>query len=369
MMTESLNAPEQVQEEEVQDTSTVSAEDLDIFGMSDEEFLKAEEAGELSSFASDEVEDLSEGDVEASQDSSEEALYEEEADTQNNEENLSEDKSEASEDTNVEFSKEDAYDELMSEFKANGKMMTVGSVEEARQLMQMGANYHKKMNEMGKDRKFIQMLKDNDLLDTDKINYLIDISKKDAGAIKKLLKESEVDPLDLDLESENSYTPNTYEANEAQVQLDETLESLQDSEGFSTTMDIITSKWDGKSKVALAQNPSDIALLNSHVESGVYEMVNSEVERQRTFGKLSGVSDFEAYKIVGDELYKKQLENQKAAEKKVSLKLKDDKKDTAANEKRKAAAPTKGQSRLKENRVKSNPLAMSDEDFIKAFGE
>lgn len=52
--------------------------------------------------------------------------------------------------------------------------MQVNSVDEAIQLMQMGANYTRKMQELQPHRKTLLMLENNGLLDEGKLSFLID---------------------------------------------------------------------------------------------------------------------------------------------------------------------------------------------------
>ena len=267
----------------------------------------------------------------------------------------------------VEFSKESAYDEIMSEFKANGKMISVSSVDEVRKLMQMGANYQKKMSGMKKDSKFIKMLENNELLDESKLNYLIDLSKHDKGAISQLLKDSQVDPLDVDVSEDSVYKPNTYTINDAQVQLDDVLSSLQETDSYATTIDIIGNKWDKTSAEALAASPNDIVVLNDQVASGIYDKITTVVEKERMLGNLEGVTDFDAYRMVGRAMHEKgMLNTQSNTQQVVTPPAK--KEDPTTNEKRRAAAPTRSTPPTKKAVVTKNPLAMSNEEFEAAFG-
>jgi len=97
--------------------------------------------------------------------------------------------------TPAEASAEDFMKEITAPFRANGKDMQIDSVEDVRKLMQMGANYNKKMAAIKPNLKFIKMLENNDLLNEESISYLIDLQKKDPAAIKKLLKDSGTNPL------------------------------------------------------------------------------------------------------------------------------------------------------------------------------
>lgn len=193
---------------------------------------------------------------------------------------------------------------ILAPFKANGKSMQVHTAEEAIQLMQMGANYNKKMSGLKDNLKLIKMLENNGLTDTDKLNHLIDISKHDKGAISKLLKDSKLELYDLEDEDGTEYAPNTYNVSNEQLAFEEVIENIRDTDSYAQTIDVISNKWDDSSRQALAKDPNIIAVLNAHIGSGVYKQITDEVERQRMMGTLkANLSDMQAYEVVGAQLY------------------------------------------------------------------
>lgn len=347
-----------VEESQVEATEpeAVEEESVNPLSMSDDEFLEQEYESDEYAIESDSEESYDESEADASEEA-EEDLTDSESGSQSDE---------------VEFSKESAYDELMSEFKANGKMMSVSSVEEARKLMQMGANYQKKMVGFKENTKIIKMLENNQLLDQSKLNFLIDLANKDPNAIKQLIKESDIDPYELDLGDEDEgsgYEPTDHTVDDRQVQLDEVLKDLQDSNSYSTTMDIIGSQWDQASKAKLAKEPNLIADLNANVESGIYDEVQVVLEKERMLGNLEGLSDYEAYEAVGNAMHARGMFKSQQANAKQSQPEPKPEVTNNANELRKAAAPTRASRPTKTAKGSSkNPLSMSDEEFNKLFG-
>ena len=262
------------------------------------------------------------------------------------------------------------YEKLLAPFKANGTTMQVQSVDEAVTLMQMGANYHKKMAGLKPSLKVVKLLERHELLDLDKINYLIDLHSKKPEAITKLLKDSNVNPIDIDLEATNDYTPEQREVTDSEVDLDNVLDDLKGSPTYTKTLNVITEQWDEASRGIIAQNPNIIALLDMHMGSGDYDAIATVVNRERSLGRLNGTSDLEAYKQVGDILYNnKQLPTQQLSQK--PPKKTPSKKQNAAKEKirkarKKAVKLTKtSKSTTTKPLGKINPLAMSDEEFNK----
>lgn len=269
------------------------------------------------------------------------------------------------EDTSVDYEKE--YNKILAPFRANGKEIKVDSIEDAISLMSMGANYNKKMASLKPSLKIVKMLQNNNLLDESKLNFLIDLDKKNPEAIKKLLKDSELDPLDINTEEDTAYQPNTYTVDDKQVDLDRVLEDIQDSPSFNDTVDIISNKWDESSRQVLVDNPSIIQTINDHVASGVYGQISQVVESERMLGRLTDISDIEAYRQVGDAIQAKggfNTPNLKANENIKSASTKP-KTDPKLKNRKKAAGTTKAVTKTTKVDPNFNPLNLSDEEFEK----
>lgn len=274
-----------------------------------------------------------------------------------------------SDDKETDFKSE--YEKLMAPFRANGKEMKVDSIDDARQLMQMGANYNKKMAALKPSLKSMKLLEKHELLSEEKLGYLIDLHKGDKGAIQKLVKDSGIDPLDMDVESDNGYKPESYTVDDREMELDDVLERIQDTSSYSDTINLVSNKWDAASKQHVANNPTALETINSHMASGVYERVNAEVDKQRTFGRLDGLSDIEAYHQVGHAMSEKGalndlFETEAPPEKKV-VKPRKPKEDPKLKEKKRAASSTRTKPAKKA--LDYNPLGMSDEDYAREINE
>lgn len=192
------------------------------------------------------------------------------------------------------------YKRLLAPFKANGRDISVGNVDDAIALMQMGANYNKKMAALKPNLKLMKLLENNGLMSEENIGFLIDLSKKNPAAINKLVKDSGIDPLDLNDEQASAYQKPKYAVDDREIELDTVLDEIQDSPTYTRTLDIVSSKWDGASKQVVATSPQLIKLINDHVSRGIYDVIAKEMESERMFGRLDGLSDIEAYRKVGD---------------------------------------------------------------------
>ena len=197
------------------------------------------------------------------------------------------------------------YEQIMAPFKANGKTMQVKSVEEAIQLMQMGANYTRKMQELQPHRKTLLMLENNGLLDEGKLSFLIDLDKKNPEAIKKLLQDANINPLDVDMDNESTYQEGNHKVSDEEAQFRLVLDELNSNPVGRETLQTINSTWDQASKEVLWKQPEVMNTINAQRENGVYARITAEIDRRRTLGVIQvGVPFLEAYRVVGDELHK-----------------------------------------------------------------
>ena len=267
---------------------------------------------------------------------------------------------------------ETEYKRLLAPFKANGREIQVKSVDDAVALMQMGANYNKRMAALKPNLKMLKLLENNGLLSEEKISYLIDLEKKNPAAINKLVKDSGLDPMDLDAEKAGEYKPKIHSVDDREIDLDTVLDEIQETPTYTQTLEIVSKKWDGASKQTVASTPQLLKVINDHVANGIYDLINQEVERERMFGRLNGLSDIEAYRRVGDAInarggFNHLVSNQgKPNQEPVVVQPKpkapaDDK----LNEKRRAASSTKPANVSTAAAADFNPLALSDEEFSK----
>ena len=262
------------------------------------------------------------------------------------------------------------YQRLLAPFKANGKDIQVTSVDEALTLMQMGANYNKKMAALKPNLKVLKLLDTHGLLDENELNFLIDLKEKNPKAIMKLVKDSGIDPMEMDVDTAEGYKPNVRTVNEKEMALDDVIAELSETPSYSKTIDVVGTQWDEPSRKIVAENPQLLRIINDHVASGVYPIIEKELERNRVLGKLNGLSDIDAYRQIGDAIQARggfdhlgrqgtQTPNAKVVPPKPR---KED--DPKLRDKKLAAAPPKSapSSSLKSD---FNPLSLSDEEFSK----
>ena len=341
-------------------------------GMDDDQFESAlgeytpptEPVEEAETSEPEEVDSLDEEEVESSEDADiepEDTSEEVEENTDDEEVETDETEDEAEEEDSEEPAEETEdtpstdLEELFKPFKASGKEVSVKSVDEALKLMKMGVDYSVKLHGFKQHKGTIKTLQTNEI-DEAQLNYLIDLKNGNPQAISKLLADHKLDPMEMEVEENSSYTPSDHSVSQSQVDLDDVIERIQSTTSFSTTSDIVTNQWDATSKQAVFKDPSILELLNEHVSNGTYDRVTNEVQRVRMFGGLNGLSDLEAYDQVGKQMHE---QSQKAPSKTVTTVPK----QKANTDRKRKASPSKSAS--KSIKPKYDYGAMDDDAFEK----
>ena len=270
---------------------------------------------------------------------------------------------------------EAAYKQLTAPFKANGRDIQVTDVNDAIALMQMGANYNKKMAALKPNLKLMKLLENNGLLSEEKLSFLIDLEKKNPDAISKLIKDSGVDPLDLDAAKAGDYKPTRHTVDDREMELDSVLDEIQNTESYTRTIDVVSNQWDGASKNVIANSPQILKVINTHVQSGVFDLIVKEVEREKMFGRLSGLSDIEAYRQVGDAIQARGgfdhlvTQGQRTQPKTEIVQPKPKMGDEGKRREKKLAASSSQAAAPSKTTGDFNPLAMSDDEFSKVVNQ
>lgn len=335
----------------------------DITEMSDEEFENIAPP-EIKDDDDEEEATTEESSVEQEQEKEEEVTSEEPEESGSDQEQ--ETKEEESEDKSEDLAPDykGFYDAVMSPIKANGKEFQARSPQEAIRLMQMGANYTHKMQSIAPYRKKIQMLQNAGLLDDDKLNYLIDLSHGNQEAIKKLLKDNKLDPLDLDVHEEPKYVPGNHTVSDSEVQVQTIVDDLKSTPDGVETLRMIQG-WDQASLNTIWETPSIMTTLHEQRQNGVYKLITDEMEHQRMLGNIpEGTSFLEAYKAVGDYCLQKQQAYMQQQQMR-NLPRGPLNKAPNNNAQVKSAAPS-GRSK-KAAQVMVDPFSLSDEEFEKQF--
>ena len=258
---------------------------------------------------------------------------------------------------NQEVDYKSIYEQVFKPFKANGKEITPKSVEDIISLMQMGANYTKKMQLMAPMKKVVQSL-DNAKIDEQELNFLIDISKGDKEAIKQLLIKHKIDPLEIDLDGDNTYSPKNNIASDEDVEFNDTLMDIHDS--LPKIQEILNKTWDDNSKKAILKDPRLMRALHEEVQMGRFDEVQKRLEAEKTFGRYKGISDVDAYIDLVTKMEQERMKTKTQPETPTKTE------STKRIPDKSKAAPTKGKtSKSSSSLTAKDLLSMSDDEFNK----
>lgn len=258
------------------------------------------------------------------------------------------------------------YDSIFKPFKANGKEITPRSIEDVVSLMQMGANYTKKMQAIAPMKKTFESLNKAKINEED-LNFLIDIHNGDKGAIKKLLQKHNVDSMDLDIEDTN-YVPHNNIVSDDDIAFSDVIRDL--GEDLPKVQEIVSRKWDESSRKAILSNPDILRKLGEEVQLGRFDAVQAVLDEERTFGRYKGVSDLDAYidivtKYVNYEAMKQQQQQYQLQQQSYQQNTNEASRSTNVSNKSKAA-PTRAKTpRQSKAFTASDIFNMSEEDFAK----
>jgi hypothetical protein len=254
---------------------------------------------------------------------------------------------------------------IFAPFKAAKREVKVDTVDDVRKLMQMGVDYARKMADLKPYMRALKTLEANGLLSEQKINFLIDLDKKNPEAVKKFLKDSELDPRELAYEDDTKvYNPTNHMLGDKEIQLNEVLDEIRETESFSRTVDIITKQWDQRSKQVLMDNPEVIRIINDHMTSGIFDQIHAVVENERLLGRIPpDLSNLDAYKAVGDAMHKAGAFNAPHATSATGRPNQGLSQDSDIKDRKRAASPTRGNATAGKPKIDIGKL--TDEQIMK----
>lgn len=274
------------------------------------------------------------------------------------------------------------YEKITAPFKASGRTIQVRDSNEVISLMQKGVDYTKKQQALKPRLKELQILENQNMLG-DNLGYAIDLFNGNTKALAKLIKERNIDISELSPnmygdEENNSpdYTPTNYSISDAEMRLKDVELTLKDSPNFQRLFTTLTDL-DDDSKAKFRNNPDLLLRLNEHMESGLYDQIQNELEHRRIVGDASvdGMNFYDAYTAVGNEILaynakvaqqQQQQQQQQYAEQYQQQQLQQ-KKNSAKSTNSRSVGRTS-------NPMMYDPLTCSDEEFAQInlkqlFGE
>lgn len=263
---------------------------------------------------------------------------------------------------------EEFYATVMKPFKANGKTIELRSPEEAVQLMQMGANYTRKMQEISKHRKTIATLQENGINTDEELAFILDIKNKNPEALRKFFKDNDIDPFDVDTSTEVNYKPKVKMVSEEVLETRAILDELNSDPEGNKTLKLIADTWDDESTRFMWNNPSAFEIIHEQRVSGVYDQIMNEIHRQTTLGMLKSTgSILEKYNIVGNQLFGAGEPNNDTTRKPIDTRVASRSSTPSSNKKAKAARSPGATGKRSSSLVLEDLMELDDDKFLEAM--
>lgn len=244
-------------------------------------------------------------------DTSETDEKDQEEDAQKN----NEDSEEESENTNSEPNYKEFYEKVaLAKFTANGKEVE-GFKDPADLIRAQQAlhGYSDKMKVIKEYKPFLKALEERGVTaDADKFNLAMSLIDGDPEAIKKVLKDKGIDPLELDLD-DIKYTAKNVIPSQAQLLIEETYEQAENLGVGDKFSRVINKDWDIKSLKELVENSAVRNDLLQHLNDGTYDIVSEEIKRMELLdinGSLSGMSSIDKYRAAVGRIQQRNLNSQ-----------------------------------------------------------
>ena len=209
----------------------------------------------------------------------------------------SEDESEATEEINY----KEFYEKVaMAKFTANGREVEgFKNPDDLIRAQQMLHGYSDKMKVFKEYKPFIKTLEERGITaDPEKFKLAMSLLDGDPEAIKKVLKDKNIDPLELDLD-DIKYVPKVKLPSEAQLLIEETYEQAENLGVGNKFNRVISKDWDIPSLQEFVSNGAVRADLLQHLKDGTYDIVQNEIKRMELLdstGVLDGMNSVEKYR-------------------------------------------------------------------------
>jgi len=244
-----------------------------------------------------------EDEEEDEEDTADDAGSEEDSETEDEDETTDQDDGADSDTDGIDYQAEYAelkafHDAVTSEFKANGQMIPgINDPAKIKLGLQMGAGVSEKMKALKPYKQFMTPLKDRGFLDNpEKFDLAMQLLDGDVDAIKKHMKDLEIDPFELDMDKVD-YKPKRSTASNMDIAVDDLFENARSHGVEKQIQGALEKDWDQDSVVEILQNPRMSEDLVDHMESGAYEAVQTRIATKKigdaAYGRMSSIKQYQ----------------------------------------------------------------------------
>ena len=246
----------------------------------------------------EEEEDTEETDDDSEQETSETEEEAEEEDTHAEPENTEV----ATEGTTDAVDYKKFYEEVaLAKFTANGREVEgFKNPEDLIRAQQMLHGYSDKMKVFKEYKKFLKPLEERKITqDPDKFNLAMSLLDGDIEAIKKVIKDRGIDPLEMDLDDIKYVNRNTLPS-DAQMLIEEVSAQARDLGVEDKFHRVLTKDFDDESLQEFIKKGAVRRDLIQHLKDGTYDIVQDEIRKMELLdsnGELDSLSTVNKYRM------------------------------------------------------------------------
>jgi len=194
---------------------------------------------------------------------------------------------------------EDFYNQATSEFVANGrKVKGFTDPKKIIEAQQMAAGFSEKMAGFKQYRPYINALKEKGILDhPERFNLAMNLLDGDKEAIKKQIKDLDIDPYELDMDNINYVQKNNLQS-KTELALNDLVEQANESGVGKEITNILVKEWDDSSILEVIDDPKTGSDLINHMQTGIYDIVQERIMKKKmtdvrgTFGSQSSIQQY-----------------------------------------------------------------------------
>jgi len=206
------------------------------------------------------------------------------------------------------------FKEALTGAKVDIDGFTVDGLSDPESIIQMQKKYAEmigKVDTFDKQRPMLEALKKNGLLeDQNKLALVLEAANGNPDALKKLMKENEIDPMELDLDEidESSIDPSKHLVPEIEIKFNDLLDTSAKLGIEEPFVDNVVKKWDSDSITKLINDDASKQHLLNHIKTGSFNKVQEEIkslELRDLSGQFRHMSDFDKYVVASNSLAEK----------------------------------------------------------------
>jgi len=232
--------------------------------------------------------------------------------------------------------------------RADGKEYPIESMQELYALASKGINAERKWQESAEGRRLSSTMKKNELTQDD-LNLLVDIKKGNKEAITSLLKQHDIDPLDIDVDAlDGKFKSQDYSTGDYELALEDVVSRISSKPRYEESVKVVMETWDEGSKKVFYDNPRVLELLNVDMQKDsdgfcMYDTVAPIAEKMKALETGAMKTDLEYYQLAGQRVLEAKGKSESSDEQKQEAsKAKEAAKAKAVKKKKKTVAPSGG---------------------------